>query len=145
MIHFDWWYGEPQKPENCDVAVNFYPNDGLYRGNMYKKGTNSCIGDFISDDSVAIEQVWPWIFKGEDEMDKREMIEKVVKTLIEYKDTKKYSLRMREHRYDDAKEDGASDKMLKLYQKDIDEKADEIKELEMLIDFMQELHYEEVK
>ena len=26
------------------------------------------IGDFISDDSVAIQQVWPWIFKGEDEM-----------------------------------------------------------------------------
>ncbi len=145
MIHFDWWYGEPQKPENCDVAVNFYPNDGLYKGNMYKKGTNSCIGDFISDDSVAIEQVWPWIFKGEDEMNKKEKIEKIIKVLIGDVEMERHHVRQWKHRYDDQKASGANDKMLRLYQNDIDEHVRKVKELEDLIDFMQLLHYEEMK
>ena len=76
-------------------------------------------------------------------MNKRNMIEKVIKVLIDCKDMEKYHIRTRKHRYDDAKEDGVSDKMLKLYQKDVDEKVNKVKELGMLIDFMQELHYEE--
>ena len=78
-------------------------------------------------------------------MNKREMIEKVIKVLIDEKDMEKHLLRTRKHRYDDAKEDGVSNKMLKLYQEDIDKKVNKVKELETLIDFMQELHYEEVK
>ena len=144
MIHFDWWYGE-QKPENVDVAVNFYPNDGLYKGNMYKRGTNTCIGDFISDDSVVIERYWPWIFKGEDEMNKRRMIEKIIKTLIEKKDCEKYWVRDYLHQYEDGKADGKTGFHLEYLKKKAKEHEDNMKELEGMIDFMQLLHYEEVK
>lgn len=144
MIYLDWWYGEPQNPENVDVAVNFYPNDGLYKGNMYKRGTNRCIGDFISDDSVAIEQYWPNIFKGEDEMNKLEKIEKIIKELIKAKESSKNMVRYYQHKIDDAKEDGR-DYPVRAAERQIAQHMEKVKELEVLIDFMQELHYEEVK
>ena len=78
-------------------------------------------------------------------MDKRNMIEKVIKVLIDKKDCEKYWMRNYLHRYEDEKADGREEFHLNYLKKSADEKAKAVKELEMLIDFMQGLHYEEVK
>ena len=59
MIKFDLWYGHSLKDVNA-VNVSFYPNDSEYRGNVYKDG--KAIGDFVSNDSVQVEIVFPGIF-----------------------------------------------------------------------------------
>lgn len=78
-------------------------------------------------------------------MDKREMIEKVIKVLIDKKDCEKYWMRNYLHRYEDEKADGCRKSHLDYLKENADKKAKAVKELETLIDFMQELHYEEVK
>lgn len=58
-MHFDFWYDF--KLEDADrVTVLFYPNDGIYCGNLYKAG--EAIADFWSDNSVKIEKTFPGIF-----------------------------------------------------------------------------------
>ena len=42
MIRIDMWYGNKRK-EADKIDVTFYPNDGEYRGNIYKEGR--IIGD----------------------------------------------------------------------------------------------------
>lgn len=55
MIKIDMWYGD--KPEEADkISILFYPNDGEYRGNIYKN--NKIIGDYIASDSIIIENVF---------------------------------------------------------------------------------------
>ncbi len=78
-------------------------------------------------------------------MAKAKKIEKVIKVLIGDIEMERHHVRQWKHRYDDQKASGANDKMLRLYQNDIDEHVRKVKELETLIDFMQELYYEEVK
>lgn len=39
----------------------FYPNDGIYRGNLYN-AAGRMIGDYTSKDSVEIEKRFPGIF-----------------------------------------------------------------------------------
>lgn len=60
MVHFDWWDGKAVNLSLCTATVTFYPNEGIYRGNVYKDGEP--VGDFWSKDSVAIEKCFPHIF-----------------------------------------------------------------------------------
>ena len=39
----------------------FYPNEGVYRGNIYDSAGNM-IGDYVSTDSLKIEKLFPGIF-----------------------------------------------------------------------------------
>lgn len=61
MLKFDFWYGDTLKDVD-GVHVVFYPNEGLYRGNVCKAGR--IIGDFTSSDSLEIEKYFPGIFEN---------------------------------------------------------------------------------
>ncbi|EOS48261.1 hypothetical protein C810_01347 [Lachnospiraceae bacterium A2] len=51
-IMIDMWYGD--KKEDADkIDISFYPNDGEYRGNIWKDGR--MIGDYVFADPVALE------------------------------------------------------------------------------------------
>lgn len=59
----DMWYRN--KPEECDgIDVFFYPNEGIYRGNIYLNG--KAIGDFSTTDSGEIERQFEGKFKWKD-------------------------------------------------------------------------------
>ena len=53
MINIDMWYGDNQKRAD-KIDITFYPNDGEYRGNIYKNG--KMIGDYVCDDSIELEK-----------------------------------------------------------------------------------------
>ncbi len=59
MPKFDFWYGDTIEDVNGASAV-FYPNEGVYRGNLYKD--EKIVGDYVATDSVAIEKLFPGIF-----------------------------------------------------------------------------------
>lgn len=53
MINIDMWYGD--KYTDADkIDITFYPNEGKYRGNIYKDG--KAIGDYVCNDSVELEK-----------------------------------------------------------------------------------------
>ena len=55
-LNIDMWYRD--SPEDADrISITFYPNDGEYRGNIYKEG--KCIGDYWCKDSLLLERVFP--------------------------------------------------------------------------------------
>lgn len=57
-----WYRGE--RAHSADAF--FYPNEGIYRGNLYN-ADGKMIGDYSSRDSVEIEKRFPGIFmKGSD-------------------------------------------------------------------------------
>lgn len=56
MINIDMWYGDDHK-EADKIDISFYPNDGQYRGNIYKNG--KAIGDYTCTDSVELEKNFP--------------------------------------------------------------------------------------
>ena len=57
-MKIDIWYdGEEIFAADC----TFYPNDGIYRGNLYN-ADGRMIGDYSSTDSVEIEERFPGIF-----------------------------------------------------------------------------------
>lgn len=78
-------------------------------------------------------------------MTKAKKIEKVIKILIDDKEMEQYHVRQWKHRYEDAKEDGKNSHFLSLIQSHVDDHINKLEEIKMLIDFMQLLHYEEVK
>ena len=54
-IKIDMWYKD--KPKEADkIDISFYPNDGEYRGNIYKDG--KIVGDYSCNDSVLLERVF---------------------------------------------------------------------------------------
>ena len=59
MIKIDFWSGYSLQDVDT-ISIFFYPNDGQYRGNLYKDG--KAIGDFTSNDSVQLEKMFPGIF-----------------------------------------------------------------------------------
>lgn len=63
MFKIDYWYknGREARKEVAFVDCFFYPNEGLYRGNIFDSNKKA-IGDFTSDDSVEIERRFPGIF-----------------------------------------------------------------------------------
>lgn len=56
MIRFDMWYGDKHK-DTDRIDISFYTNVGEYRGNIYKNGR--CIGDYICNDSIELENAFP--------------------------------------------------------------------------------------
>ena len=55
MIKIDMWYkNEPKEADRIDVF--FYPNDGEYRGNIYKD--RKIIGDYVCNDSLELEKTF---------------------------------------------------------------------------------------
>ena len=52
-----WYNGEKAAFASC----YFYPNEGIYRGNLYNE-QGRIIGDFSARDSVEIEKRFPGIF-----------------------------------------------------------------------------------
>ena len=59
-MKFDFWY-ENTKKDIARMDVFFYPDDGHYRGNLYNKN-GDMIGDYVTTDSVEIENMFPGIF-----------------------------------------------------------------------------------
>ena len=80
-------------------------------------------------------------------MNKKTMIEKVIITLIEEKQCHLDMARHYRHQYDDAVEDGKWSEYVQNHLKEnVMKEQVAAREMEILIDFMQELHYEtEVK
>lgn len=56
MINIDMWYGDNYKKAD-KIDITFYPNDGEYRGNIYKD--EKCIGDYVCNDSIELEKTFP--------------------------------------------------------------------------------------
>lgn len=56
MINIDMWYGDDHKQAD-KIDITFYPNEGKYRGNIYKDG--KCIGDYVCNDSIELEKNFP--------------------------------------------------------------------------------------
>lgn len=55
MISIDMWYGN--KPTEADkINITFYPNEGEYRGNIYKD--RKIIGDYTCNDSTELEKAF---------------------------------------------------------------------------------------
>ena len=62
MIRIDIWYGNKRR-EADKIDVTFYPNDGEYRGNIYKEGI--IIGDYTCNNSIELERNFPQLhFNG---------------------------------------------------------------------------------
>ena len=57
-MNIDYWY-KNERAAKADCF--FYPNECIYRGNLYNKD-GKIIGDFSSRDSVEIEKRFPGIF-----------------------------------------------------------------------------------
>ena len=54
-LNIDMWYGD--RPEDADkIDVSFCPNEGIYRGNIYKN--RKFIGDYWCRDSLLLERVF---------------------------------------------------------------------------------------
>ena len=63
MFKIDYWYknGREARKEVAFASVTFYPNEGIYRGNIYNSD-GKAIGDYTSNNSVEIEEKFPGIF-----------------------------------------------------------------------------------
>lgn len=59
MYKVDYWNKLRQKDADR-VTVSFYPNDGVYRGNLWKDG--KAFADFVCNDSVELEKKFHGIF-----------------------------------------------------------------------------------
>ena len=55
-VQVDMWYGDV-KEEADEISVTFYPNSGVYRGNIYKNG--KIIGDYTCESSIVLENIFP--------------------------------------------------------------------------------------
>lgn len=58
-MKIDFWYDDRRDIAYADCT--FYPNEGVYRGNIYDASKN-IIGDYTAHDSVEIERRFPGIF-----------------------------------------------------------------------------------
>ena len=56
MIKIDMWYNDNVSDAD-KISITFYPNDGDYRGNIYKHG--KIIGDYACTDSIELEKAFP--------------------------------------------------------------------------------------
>jgi len=55
MINIDMWYKNKHK-EADKIDIEYYPNEGRYRGNIYKDG--KIIGDYSCDNSLELENTF---------------------------------------------------------------------------------------
>ena len=58
-MKIDYWYKDGRRAAYADCF--FYPNEGVYSGNVYDSDGNM-IGDYTASDSVEIEKRFPGIF-----------------------------------------------------------------------------------
>lgn len=58
-MKIDFWYGDTLEAIEC-IDYTFYPNDGEYRGNLYKGGR--AVGDYVTKNSSELEKIAPGIF-----------------------------------------------------------------------------------
>ena len=58
----DMWYGDEFNKYDYDADAAFYPNEGVYRGNIYDK-TGKIVGDYSCSDSVTIAKELGVIFR----------------------------------------------------------------------------------
>ena len=50
----DMWYGDEFNTDDYAVSCTFYPNDAIYRGNIYRLSDGKIVGDYSCSDSVRI-------------------------------------------------------------------------------------------
>lgn len=65
-MKIDYWYNDGRKTPAVYATCTFYPNEGIYRGNVFDANGNM-IGDYTSNDSLEIEKRFPGIFGGQEE------------------------------------------------------------------------------
>ena len=58
-MKIDYWYNDRRNAVYADVY--FYPNEGVYRGNVYD-ANGEMIGDYTAVNSIEIEKHFPGIF-----------------------------------------------------------------------------------
>ena len=58
-MKIDFWYGDTME-QITGISYSFYPNEGIYRGNLYKNGKP--VADYVTTDSAEIEKIVPGIF-----------------------------------------------------------------------------------
>ena len=58
-MKIDYWYNDGRRAAYADCY--FYPNDGVYRGNVYDIN-GDMIGDYTANNSIEIEKRFPGIF-----------------------------------------------------------------------------------
>lgn len=56
MLKIDMWYGN-LVAEADKIDVSYHPNEGIYRGNIYKD--RKIIGDYACSDSIMLEKAFP--------------------------------------------------------------------------------------
>lgn len=61
-MKIDYWYKNRDK-KIAKVDVFFYPNEGVYRGNIYDV-TGKIIGDYSTKDSVELQERFPFVNFG---------------------------------------------------------------------------------
>lgn len=54
-LFIDMWNGDEFNTRDYAVDCQFYPNDGVYRGNIYRLSDGRMVGDYSCSDSVVIE------------------------------------------------------------------------------------------
>lgn len=57
-MKIDMWYGNKEQ-EVTGAWWCFYPNDGVYRGNLLIG--DKFVGDFVADDSCEIQDRFPFV------------------------------------------------------------------------------------
>lgn len=60
-MKIDYWKIDGRKQKAVYADCYFYPNEGIYRGNVYNED-GQMIGDYSSKDSIEIEKRFPGIF-----------------------------------------------------------------------------------
>ena len=58
-MKIDFWFGDTME-QITGISYAFYPNNGEYRGNLYKNGR--AVADYVTTDSAEIEKIAPGIF-----------------------------------------------------------------------------------
>ena len=76
-------------------------------------------------------------------MSKKENIEQIIEYLLKQIKFQKDWVRSAQHDYDDAVKENANEIRIKIRQEMLNRRKNELLDLESMIDFMQELHYEE--
>lgn len=55
-LAIDMWHDDEFNTRDYAVDCQFYPNDGVYRGNIYRLSDGRMVGDYSCSDSVTLEK-----------------------------------------------------------------------------------------
>ena len=76
-------------------------------------------------------------------MNRKENMEKIMEYLLDQITFQKTMVRDAHHKLDDAKEDNDNETLIKCHERILEKRENELNQLKEMLDFMQELHYEE--